>query len=87
MSDDPFNGWSPMMQGLGDRGPIQPNPMIEAMMASGRAKVEPSQETRAAVKSMFELFIAMTDEGFTERQALTMLGIMLKNADDDDDGG
>lgn len=87
IEENPLDGWSPMMQGLGNRGPIQPNPSIEAMMASSRAKVEPGQVARSAARAMFELFTAFTDEGFTERQALTMLGIMLKNADDDDDGG
>ena len=67
-----FDGWSPMMQDLAH---------------APRAKVEPGQVARSAAKAMFELFTAFTDEGFTEWQALTMLGIMLKNADDDDDGG
>jgi len=43
-------------------------------------RVEPSAVARAAAREMHEMFIALTDEGFTEKQALELLANMLKNA-------
>jgi len=42
-----------------------------------RPKVEPSAELRAAAASMYELFVAIVDAGFTEEQALALLSNML----------
>lgn len=43
-------------------------------------KVEPSADDRIAAKAMFAMFTALTDEGFTEEQALTIIGQMLAGA-------
>lgn len=42
-----------------------------------RAKREPSADIRQAASAMHEIFTALTDEGFTETQALVILGQML----------
>jgi hypothetical protein len=47
-----------------------------------RSKQEPSALSRAAAREMRDLFVAFIDEGFTENQALTILGHMLRNAAD-----
>lgn len=36
--------------------------------------------SRAAAREMRDLFVAFIDEGFTEDQALKILGQMMKNA-------
>lgn len=43
-------------------------------------KVEPSADDRQAAKAMFSMFTALTDEGFSEQQALVILGQMLAGA-------
>lgn len=40
--------------------------------------VEPSADLRVAAKAMFEMFTAMVQEGFTEEQALAIMGAMMK---------
>jgi hypothetical protein len=37
-------------------------------------KREPSADLRAAASGLFELYVALTDQGFTEQQALVVLG-------------
>jgi hypothetical protein len=37
-------------------------------------KREPSADLRQAAPGLFELYVALTDQGFTERQALVALG-------------
>lgn len=39
--------------------------------------VEPSADQRSAAKNLHEMFVALTNEGFTETQALTILGYVL----------
>jgi hypothetical protein len=50
-------------------------------------KVEPSADQRAMAKMFFQMFVAFVDEGFTERQALIMIGqIMAANRPEPTDG-
>ena len=42
-----------------------------------RPEVEPPAETRAAAKVTFEIFVALVNEGFTDAQALQIVGSML----------
>lgn len=46
----------------------------------GLSRVEPSAEARQAAKDIHEMFVAFMDEGFTEDQALTILGQMMAAA-------
>lgn len=46
-------------------------------MFSGKPRVEPDAETRAAAKSCWATYIALTEEGFTESQALQIIGYIL----------
>jgi hypothetical protein len=46
-----------------------------------RPKVEPSAEIRGAAASLFELYVALVDSGFSETQALTLLQTMLPRTD------
>jgi len=39
--------------------------------------VEPSADLRSAAKGLFQVFVALKNEGFTEQQALVILGQML----------
>lgn len=41
------------------------------------APMEPSAELRQAANAMRQMFIALTNEGFTAQQALTIIGQML----------
>jgi hypothetical protein len=43
-------------------------------------KVESSSEIRTAVHTIYEMFVAMVDEGFTEKQACLIIGQMLKQS-------
>lgn len=52
-------------------------PQHESAFFGNRPKREPSAEMRAAARSVHELYTALTDEGFTSREALTILGHML----------
>ena len=52
-----------------------------------RPKREPSAEIRQAATTMHELFTALIDEGFTETQALTILGSMLPHTQQQNPGG
>lgn len=38
---------------------------------------EPAADQRAAASFMWQMFVALTNEGFTEHQALTILGYMM----------
>lgn len=42
-----------------------------------RPRTEPSADHRAAAVSCWQMFIALTDQGFTEMQALHMVGVMM----------
>lgn len=44
---------------------------------NGPIKIEPSAEQRAAAKSVRQMFVALVDEGFTEPQALVIIGHVL----------
>ena len=46
-----------------------------------RPKVEPAQEVRQAAVLMFEYFTALTDAGFTERQALKIISYSMSEDD------
>lgn len=39
--------------------------------------IEPSADQRGAAAEMFRLFLALVQEGFSEHQALSLLGTML----------
>lgn len=40
-------------------------------------KVEPSADHRAAAKTLYAMFTALVDEGFSEDQSLTLVGDLL----------
>lgn len=42
-----------------------------------RAPVEPSAVIRQAAKALHEMFVALTYEGFTETQAMHIIGVTL----------
>ena len=42
-----------------------------------RIKVEPTADQRSAALGCFQMYVALTDQGFTESQALQILGAML----------
>jgi len=42
--------------------------------------IEPSADARSLAHTFREMFIALTAEGFTERQALQLIAEMMKNA-------
>lgn len=42
-----------------------------------RIPVEPSAVVRQAAKAMHEVFVALINEGFTETQAMHIIGVML----------
>jgi len=42
-----------------------------------RVPVEPSAAVRQSAKAIHEVFIALANEGFTEAQALHIIGVML----------
>lgn len=44
------------------------------MTTNRRPRVEPSADKRAASRELYELFAALVDAGFTEHQALTVVG-------------
>lgn len=46
-------------------------------MFEGKAKVEPDAETRAGAKRAWAVYTALTDEGFTDSQALQIIGYMM----------
>lgn len=50
-------------------------------------RVEPSAAHRAAARTLFAMYTALLEAGFTEGQALTLTGDMLTAviSDDDDD--
>jgi hypothetical protein len=52
-----------------------------------RPKREPSADLRQAAAGMAELFTALSDEGFTEAQALTILGQVIASQTKPNDGG
>lgn len=54
---------------------VGPDPFLPGM--SGPVQREPRAELRTAAAQMHELFVALTGEGFTEPQALAVLGAML----------
>lgn len=43
-------------------------------------RVEPSADMRAAARGARELFLSLLEQGFSEEQAVTMIGIMLGQA-------
>lgn len=44
---------------------------------SDKIKIEPSSEQRAAGFECYRMFVALVDAGFTEVQALSIIGAML----------
>jgi hypothetical protein len=46
-------------------------------MADRRARTEPSAELRSAAYGLWQMYVALTAEGFTEKQALTIIGSLL----------
>lgn len=44
---------------------------------------EPSADLRQAASAMWQMFVALTREGFTEQQALIIIGQMLSSHKDD----
>lgn len=42
-----------------------------------RIVTEPSAELRVAAANLWQLYVALTNEGFSERQALVILGQVL----------
>lgn len=44
---------------------------------SDRPKTEPNAELRQLASVMWQTYVALIDEGFTEQQALTIIGQML----------
>jgi hypothetical protein len=59
-----------------------PHPIGIQDIPEHKIKVEPSQVIRQASTAMFEMFTGLIDAGFTETQALTIIGIMMRNAAD-----
>lgn len=49
-----------------------------------RRKVEPNADFRIAARTMFEMFTALVDEGFTEGQALVIVGQMIANSEEEE---
>jgi hypothetical protein len=45
---------------------------------------EPRADMRVAAANLWQLYVALTNEGFDERQALTILGHVLANSKDED---
>lgn len=43
-------------------------------------KTEPNAELRQLASTMWQTFVALTDEGFTEGQALQIIGALLASA-------
>lgn len=41
-------------------------------------RIEPSADVRQGAKAMYQLFIALVQEGFTEAQALKMVSVMVQ---------
>jgi hypothetical protein len=54
------------------------------MVANG--PMEPSAEMRKGANRLRQLFIALTNEGFTEKQALVIIGQILASQRKDGDG-
>ena len=54
-------------------------------MEMARAKVEPPAEFREMAKTTYAMYVALTDEGFNEKQALTIIGAMLANGDGEEE--
>lgn len=46
---------------------------------------EPSSDLRQAASAMWQMFIALTSEGFSEKQALIIIGQILNSQKTDDD--
>lgn len=42
-----------------------------------RPTTEPSADLRALASTLWQMFVALTSEGFTERQALVVIGQVL----------
>jgi hypothetical protein len=53
----------------------------------GFGRVEPSANLRALAATLFEMYVALTDRGFTESQSLIILNGMLCEAVMTDDPG
>lgn len=50
-------------------------------MTSSNGPIEPPADMRAAAKSLRGLFISLTNEGFSEQQALVIIGQILAAGD------
>jgi hypothetical protein len=45
---------------------------------AGREQIEPPSELREAAASCWQMFVALTQEGFSEKQALEIIGHMMR---------
>lgn len=45
---------------------------------SNNGPIEPAADLRAAAKAYFGIFVALTQEGFTEPQALIIIGEIIR---------
>jgi hypothetical protein len=50
-------------------------------MTAGNGPIEPPADMRAAAKQLRSLFISLTNEDFTEQQALVIIGQILAAGD------
>ena len=53
-------------------------------LTTGPAQTEPSADARSAASATWQLFTALTAEGFSERQAIAILGQMFAAQSRDD---
>jgi hypothetical protein len=44
---------------------------------SGNGPIEPRADMRASANELRQMFIALTSEGFTSQEALTIIGIII----------
>lgn len=51
--------------------------MIERGELVGPIKIEPTADHRAAAKTLYQMYVALIDEGFAESQALSLVGVTL----------
>lgn len=64
----------------GQREVAPPPPSRKHPSTVNPIPTEPSADLRAAASIWYQAFIAMTDQGFTERQAMTIIGEIIQAA-------
>lgn len=47
--------------------------------------LEPNAQQRTAARELYMFFVALVQQGFTEAQALTLVGNLLESSDEDGD--